>query len=145
MEETSAELPNFSIGIDLLGPGPTSSKNKTEFKKKLASCASRKFVGRPAAANFGPKTFTGNRTDTNWSSTTFKGKLSVFIVVFKFVMHFCCLRTIRLKQENFSRNNNKNYTRRHKFITHKNNCCQVFSGSRNDQPMFVNEYKFKEG
>ena len=33
MEETSAELPNFSIGIDLLGPGPTSSKNKTEFKK----------------------------------------------------------------------------------------------------------------
>ena len=56
MEETSAELPNFSIGIDLLGPGPTSSKNKTEFKKKLASCASRKFVGRPAAANFGRKT-----------------------------------------------------------------------------------------
>ena len=33
MEETSAELPNFSIGIDLLGPGPTSSKNKTELKK----------------------------------------------------------------------------------------------------------------
>ena len=32
MEETS-ELLNFSIGIDLLGPGPTSSKNKTEFKK----------------------------------------------------------------------------------------------------------------
>ena len=104
MEETSAELPNFSIGIDLLGPGPTSSKNKTEFKKKLASCASRKFVGRPAAANFGRKTFTGNRTDTNWSPTTFKGKISVFIVVFKFVMHFCYLRTIRLKQENFSRN-----------------------------------------
>ena len=38
-----------------------------------------------------------------------------------------------------------NYTRRHKCITHKNNCCQVFSRSRNDQPMFVNEYKFKEG
>ena len=32
MEDTSAELPNFSIGIDLLGPGPTSSKNKTELK-----------------------------------------------------------------------------------------------------------------
>ena len=29
MEETSEELPNFSIGIDLLGPDPTSSKNKT--------------------------------------------------------------------------------------------------------------------
>ena len=119
---------------------------------------------RPAAANFGRKTFTGNRTDTNWSSTTFKGKISVFIVVFKFVMHFCYLRTIRLKQENFSCNINTNYTRRHKFITHKNNCCQVFSslrsadafpvvtslppknsyffsGSRNDQPMFVNEYR----
>ena len=39
MEETSEELPNFSIGIDLLGPDPTSSKNKAEFKKKLASCA----------------------------------------------------------------------------------------------------------
>ena len=28
MEETSEELPNFSIGIDLLGPDPTSSINK---------------------------------------------------------------------------------------------------------------------
>ena len=28
MEETSEELPNFSIGIDFLGPDPTSSKNK---------------------------------------------------------------------------------------------------------------------
>ena len=33
MEEASEELPNFSIGIDLLGPGPTSSTNKTELKK----------------------------------------------------------------------------------------------------------------
>ena len=30
MKETSEELPNFSIGIDLLGPDPTSSKNKAE-------------------------------------------------------------------------------------------------------------------
>ena len=74
MEETSEELYNFSIGIDLLlGPDPTSSKNEAELKKKLACCALRKFVGRPAAANFARKTFTGNRTDTNWSSTTFKG------------------------------------------------------------------------
>ena len=35
MEETSKELPNFAIGIDFLGPDPTSSKNKAE--KKLAS------------------------------------------------------------------------------------------------------------
>ena len=33
MEETSEELPNFSIGIDLLGPDPTSSKNRADFKK----------------------------------------------------------------------------------------------------------------
>ena len=33
MGETSEELPNFSIGIDHLGPDPTSSKNKAEFKK----------------------------------------------------------------------------------------------------------------
>ena len=30
MEETSEELPNFSIGIDFLGLDPTSSKNKDE-------------------------------------------------------------------------------------------------------------------
>ena len=33
MEETNEELPNFSIGIDLLRPDPTSSKNKAELKK----------------------------------------------------------------------------------------------------------------
>ena len=44
MEETSEEHPNFSIGIDLLGPDPTSSKNKAEFKTKLSSCAFCKFV-----------------------------------------------------------------------------------------------------
>ena len=56
-------------------------------------------------------------------------------------MHFCYRRTIRLKQKNFSCNNKINYTRIHKFITHKKNYCQVFSRSRNDQPLFVNEYK----
>ena len=30
MEETSEELPNFSIGIDFLGPDPMRSKNKAE-------------------------------------------------------------------------------------------------------------------
>ena len=35
MEETSEKLPNFSIGIDLLGPDPTSSKNKAEKTRKL--------------------------------------------------------------------------------------------------------------
>ena len=78
----------FSIGIDLLGPDPTSSKNKAELKKNSQ------------VARF-----------TDLSKTS-------------------C---------------NTNYTRRHKFITHKNDCCQVFSRSRNDQPIFVNEYKFKQG
>ena len=124
----------FSVVIDLLGRDPTSSKNKAELKETRKLLVPQ-ICRRPVAANFGRKTFTGNRTDTNWSSTTFKGKISVFIVVFKFVF-----RTIQLKQEN-----NTKYTRRQKFITHKNNCCQVFSRSRNDLPVFVNEYKFKQG
>ena len=93
MDETSKELPNFSIGIDLLRPDAAKIKPNS---KKLASCAFRKFAGRRAAANFGRETFTGNRKDTSWSLTTIKGKISVFIVVFQFVMHFCYPRTIRL-------------------------------------------------
>ena len=123
MEETSDELPNFSIGIDLLRPDPRAAAKIKPNSKKLASCAFRKFVGRLSAANFGRETFTGNRKDSNWSLTTIKGKISVFTVVFKFVMHFCYRRTIRLNQENFCCNNKTNYTRRHSnFFAHKNNC-----------------------
>ena len=39
MEETSEELPNFSIVIDFLGPGPTSSKNKAERNLQVARFA----------------------------------------------------------------------------------------------------------
>ena len=39
MEETSQELPNFSIGIDFLGPDPTSSKNKAEKNLQVARFA----------------------------------------------------------------------------------------------------------
>ena len=39
MEETSEELPNFSIGIDLLGPDPTSSKNKAKNNLEVARFA----------------------------------------------------------------------------------------------------------
>ena len=39
MEETSEELPNFSIGIDFLGPDPTSSKNKAEKNLQVARFA----------------------------------------------------------------------------------------------------------
>ena len=55
MEETNEELPNFPIGIDLLGPDPTNNKNKAE--KKLASCKFRKFVGRPAGWHLSSFTF----------------------------------------------------------------------------------------
>ena len=45
MEETSEELPNFSIGIDCLGLDPRAAKKKK--RKKFASCAFRKFqIGR---------------------------------------------------------------------------------------------------
>ena len=39
MKETSEELPNFSIGIDLLGTYPTSNKNKTEKNSQVARFA----------------------------------------------------------------------------------------------------------
>ena len=39
MKETSEELPNFSNGIDPLGPYPTSNKNKTEKNSQVARFA----------------------------------------------------------------------------------------------------------
>ena len=76
MAETSEELPNFSIGIDLLGPDPTSSKNKAENssppdRQELTSLSFRKFVGRPAEANFDPKTFTGHAKHVNFIDPKF--------------------------------------------------------------------------
>ena len=39
MEETSKELPNFSVGIDLWGPDPTSNKNRAEKNLQVACFA----------------------------------------------------------------------------------------------------------
>ena len=64
------------------------------------------------------------------------------IIISSIAKNFCYRGTIRLKQEKLSCNNKTKYTRRHKFITHKNNCCQVFSRSRNDKTKFVNECKW---
>ena len=86
MEETSEKLLNFSIGIDLLGPDPTSSKNKAELKK-LASCAFCKFVEDQLLQILAERHSLGTE-QTPTGHPTFKGKISVFIVVFKFVMHF---------------------------------------------------------
>ena len=39
MEETSEELANFPICVDLLGPDPTSNKNKAEKNSQVARFA----------------------------------------------------------------------------------------------------------
>ena len=39
MEETSEELPKFSISIDFVGPDPRSSKNKAEKNLQVARFA----------------------------------------------------------------------------------------------------------
>ena len=99
MEETSEELPNFSISIDLLRPDPTSSKNKAELKKPQVA-------GFTNLSEDQLQQILGERH--SWEQKRHqlvinkKRKISVFIVVFKFVMHFCYRRTIRLYQENFS-------------------------------------------
>ena len=54
MEETSEELPNFCIGIDLLGPDPTSSKNKAEFKKN-SQVARFANLSKTSCSKFWPK------------------------------------------------------------------------------------------
>ena len=80
MEETSEELPNFSIGIDFLDPDPTRSKNKAK-----TSCAFLKFVERLAAANFGRKTFTGNKN----SHQHLKIIVLFVCLLFFFIFFFC--------------------------------------------------------
>ena len=45
----------------------------------------RKFVGRPAAAYVAERHSLGIKKFTNWPLITFKGKISVVIVVFKFI------------------------------------------------------------
>ena len=60
MEETSEELPNFSIGIDLLGPDPTSNKNKAEKNSQVARFANLS-ENQPQQILAERQTFTGNK------------------------------------------------------------------------------------
>ena len=83
MEETSEELPNFSIGIDLLGPDPTSNKNKAEKNSQVARFANLS-ENQPQQI-LADRHSLGTKKVTNWLLTTFKSKISVFTVVFKFV------------------------------------------------------------
>ena len=54
MEENSEELPNFSIGIDLLGPDPTSYKNKAELKNTCKLHVSQ-ICRKTSCSKFWPK------------------------------------------------------------------------------------------
>ena len=60
MEETSKELANFPIGVDLLGPDPTNSKNKSEKNSQVARFAnlSEDLLQQILAER---QTFTGNK------------------------------------------------------------------------------------
>lgn len=74
MEETSEELPNFSIGIDLLGPNPTSSKNKA---KKLASYTFR-ICRKTSCSKFWTKDIQTFYSDTGSFSFDFLHFLRLF-------------------------------------------------------------------
>ena len=101
MEETSEELPNFSISIDLLRPDPTSSKNIESRIKKNRKLRVSQICRKTSCSKFWAR-------DILWEQKRHqlvinkKFKIFVFIVVFKFVMHFSYRRIIRLYLENFS-------------------------------------------
>ena len=44
MQESDEELSDFSIGIDFLGPDPTSSKNKSEKNLQVARFANLNLI-----------------------------------------------------------------------------------------------------
>ena len=77
MEETSEELPNFSIGIDLLGPDPTSNKNKAKKTRKF-------HVLQICLYNFGSLTFKTFFSDT-WVHLALI--FSIFSVNFELFIH----------------------------------------------------------
>ena len=83
MQENSEELPNFSIGIDLLGPDQTSSKDNAEKNSQVARFAN--LSEGQLQQILAERHSLGTKKVTNWSLTTFKGMISVFIVVFRFV------------------------------------------------------------
>ena len=83
MEETGEGLPNFSIGIDLLGPDPISNKNKSQKNSQIARFAN---LSVDQLQQIWPKDIHWEQKKvTNWSLSTFKGKISVLMVVLKFV------------------------------------------------------------
>ena len=83
MEETSEELPNFSIGTSLLGPFPTSNKNEAEKNSQVARFAN--LSEDELQQILAERHSLGTIKVIDWSLTKFKGKISAFIVVFKFI------------------------------------------------------------
>ena len=83
MEETSEELPNFSIGTNLLGPFPTSNKNEAEKNSQVARFAN--LSEDELQQILAERHSLGTKKVTDWLLTKLKGKISAFIVVFKFI------------------------------------------------------------
>ena len=85
MKETSEELPNFSNGIDLLGPYPTSNKNKTEKNSQVARFANLSEDQLQQILAERHSLGTKKKKNHQLVINNFKGKIFAFIVVFKFV------------------------------------------------------------
>ena len=78
MEETSEELPNFSIGIDLLGPDPTSNKNKAEKNSQVARFAN--LSEDQLQQILTERHLLRTKKVTNWSLITLKAKFPLLLL-----------------------------------------------------------------
>ena len=78
MEETSEELPNFSIGIDLLGRHPTRNKNKAEKNSQDARFAN--LSEDQLQQILTERHSLGTKKATNWSLITLKVKFPLLLL-----------------------------------------------------------------
>ena len=78
MKETSEELPNFSNGIDPLGPYPTSNKNKTEKNSQVARFAN--LSEDQLQQILTERHSLGTKKVTNWSLITLKVKFPLLLL-----------------------------------------------------------------
>ena len=78
MEETIEELPNFSIGIDLLGPHPTSNNNKAEKNSQVARFAN--LSEDELQQILAERHSLGTKKVTNWSFVIFRVKFPLLLL-----------------------------------------------------------------
>ena len=83
MDETSEEQPNFPLSIDLLGPDPTSSKNEAEKNSQFSRFEN--LSEDQLLQILADRHSLGTKKSPIGALKTFKRKISLFIVVFKFV------------------------------------------------------------